>query len=261
MMSALGLEAFTSASMLFLVGSAFVAGLARGFSGFGSALIFIPLASSLIGAMLASPLLLVIDFVAAAPLIPNAWRHAERRDVGTMLLGTLIGVPVGTWALTRMDPLAVRWMIVALIVPMLALLISGWRYRGNPTTALTAAVGAVAGFFNGVAQVGGPPIVLYWLRDLTAARTIRQHHRVFCRLQRAYHDCLFDRRRADDGRGRTCPAHRPCFRGRTMARFAYVRARQRGNVSPHLLRADRARRADQPAAVRRLAAIIRSQYA
>src|SRR3954451_13767337 len=151
-----GLEKYSSGALVFIAVSAFAAGLARGFSGFGSALIFIPLASSLIGAMLASPLLLVIDFIAAAPLIPNAWRHAERRDVGTMLLGTLIGVPVGTWALTRMDPLAVRWMIVALIIPMLALLISGWRYRGNPTTALTAAVGGVAGFFNGVAQVGGP---------------------------------------------------------------------------------------------------------
>jgi uncharacterized membrane protein YfcA len=173
MMSALGFESYTSASIIFLAVSAFVAGLARGFSGFGSALIFIPLASSIIGAKLASPLLLVIDFVAAAPLIPNGWRDADRRDVGTMLLGTLIGVPIGTWALTQMDALAVRWMIVALIVPMLALLMSGWRYRGTPTTAVTASVGALAGFFNGVAQVGGPPIVLYWLRDTTVARIVR----------------------------------------------------------------------------------------
>jgi uncharacterized membrane protein YfcA len=173
MMSALGFESFTSASMFFLVGSAFVGGLARGFSGFGSALIFIPLASSIIGAKLASPLLLVIDLVAAAPLIPNGWRQADRRDVGTMLVGSLIGVPIGAWALTQMDGLTVRWMIVALIVPMLALLMSGWRYRGTPTAALTAAVGAIAGFFNGVAQVGGPPIVLYWLRDATAARIVR----------------------------------------------------------------------------------------
>jgi uncharacterized membrane protein YfcA len=176
---ALGLESYSTASIALLVGTAFIAGLARGFSGLGSALIFIPLASSIIGAKLASPLLLVIDFVAAAPLIPNAWRYADRRDVGTMLLGSLIGVPIGTWALTQMDPLAVRWMIVALIVPMLALLMSGWRYRGTPTAAVTAVVGALAGFFNGVAQVGGPPIVLYWLRDATAARVVRANIIVF----------------------------------------------------------------------------------
>jgi uncharacterized protein len=178
-LAALGLEGYSFASLAFIVISAFVAGMARGFSGFGSALIFIPLASSMVGARLASPLLLVIDFVAAAPLIPNAWQHADRRDVGTLLFGTLFGVPFGTWALTQMDPLAVRWMIVALIVPMLALLMSGWRYRGRPTAILTAAVGAIAGFFNGVAQVGGPPIVLYWLRDLTAARVVRANIIVF----------------------------------------------------------------------------------
>ena len=136
MMSALGLGDYSSASLAFILVTAFVAGLARGFSGFGSALIFIPIASSSIGAKLASPLLLVIDFVAAAPLIPNGWRHADRRDVGTMLLGSVIGVPIGAWALTRMDALTVRWMIVALIVPMLALLMSGWRYRGTPTMAV-----------------------------------------------------------------------------------------------------------------------------
>src|SRR3979411_1170872 len=96
-----------------------------------------------------------------------------RRDVGTMLLGTLIGVPIGTWALTRMDGLAVRWMIVALIVPMLALMMSGWRYSGRPTALVTVCVGSISGFCGGVAQVGGPPVVLYWLRDAGKAITIR----------------------------------------------------------------------------------------
>jgi uncharacterized membrane protein YfcA len=179
MTNALGLQNYSSASLAFILITAFVAGLARGFSGFGSALIFIPLASSMIGPKLASPLLLVIDFIAAAPLIPNGWQHANRRDVGNMLLGSVIGVPIGAWALTQMDALAVRWMIIALIVPMLALLMSGWRYRGTPTATITAVVGAIAGFFNGVAQVGGPPIVLYWLRDTTAARVVRANIIVF----------------------------------------------------------------------------------
>ena len=172
-MTALGLGEYSSAALACILIASFVAGLARGFSGFGSALIFIPLVSSMIGAKLASPLLLVIDFIAAAPLIPNGWRYADRRDVGTMLIGTVIGIPIGTWALTQMDALAVRWMIIALILPMLALLMSGWRYRGSPTATVTAIVGAIAGFFSGVAQVGGPPIVLYWLRDATVAKVVR----------------------------------------------------------------------------------------
>jgi len=49
---------------------AFVSGTARGFSGFGSALIFMPLASSMAAPRLVAALLLIIDFVAATPLIP-----------------------------------------------------------------------------------------------------------------------------------------------------------------------------------------------
>src|SRR3954462_12359852 len=75
---------------------ALVAGTARGFSGFGAALIFMPLASSLAAPRLVAALLLVIDFVAAAPLIPNAWKHADRRATSVMVAGALIGVPIGT---------------------------------------------------------------------------------------------------------------------------------------------------------------------
>lgn len=57
---------------------AFIAATARGFSGFGAALIFMPLASSVAGPRFVAALLLVIDLVSAAPLIPNAWRNADR---------------------------------------------------------------------------------------------------------------------------------------------------------------------------------------
>ncbi len=49
----------------FLAFAAFVAGLSRGFSGFGAALIFIPLGSAAVGPALAAPILLAIDAVGA----------------------------------------------------------------------------------------------------------------------------------------------------------------------------------------------------
>lgn len=142
---------------------AFVAGLARGFSGFGSALIFMPLASSIIAPQLTAAVLLIIDFVAAAPLIPNAWRHADRKGVAIMAIGSLIAIPVGTYALTRLDPVTTRWIITSFVLVLLALLMSGWRYRGAEHPALSVGVGALSGFGSGLAQTGGPPIVAYWL--------------------------------------------------------------------------------------------------
>src|SRR5438128_5411444 len=142
---------------------AFVSGTARGFSGFGSALIFMPLASSIAGPRLVAALLLIIDFIAAAPLIPNAWKQADRKATAVMVFGALIGVPVGTYFLTRLDPVTTRWIISGFVAALLALLLSGWRYRGKEHASISVGIGGLAGFCSGLAQTGGPPIVGYWL--------------------------------------------------------------------------------------------------
>lgn len=70
--------------------------MARGFSGFGSALIFIPLGSAAEGPALASAVLLVIDGIGAIPMLSGAWRDAHRRAVFTMSAGAVVAVPIGT---------------------------------------------------------------------------------------------------------------------------------------------------------------------
>jgi hypothetical protein len=142
---------------------ALVSGMARGFSGFGSALIFMPLASSLAAPRLVAALLLVIDLAAAAPLLPNAWRQADRGATAVMVSGALIGVPLGTYLLYRLEPVTTRWIISAFVLALLILLLSGWRYRGKDHPWISVAVGGLSGFCSGLAQTGGPPIVGYWL--------------------------------------------------------------------------------------------------
>jgi uncharacterized membrane protein YfcA len=154
---------YSGGALLFLVAAALLAGLARGFSGFGAALIFVPLGSAAVGPKLAIPLLLIVDVVMAAGLLPNAWRQADRRNVGIMSIGAFVGIPAGTYVLASADPLTIRWAIVVLVISMLALLISGWRYHGKPKAPITVFVGLLAGFFSGAAQAGGPPVVAYWL--------------------------------------------------------------------------------------------------
>jgi len=142
---------------------AFVAGTARGFSGFGAALIFMPLASSIADPRLVAALLLIIDFVAAAPLLPNAWQKADRKATAVMVTGALIGVPIGTYFLSRLEPVTTRWIITAFVFALLMLLLSGWRYRGKDYAAVSVGIGGLSGFCSGLAQTGGPPIVGYWL--------------------------------------------------------------------------------------------------
>jgi uncharacterized membrane protein YfcA len=158
---------------------AFVSGTARGFSGFGSALIFMPLASSMAAPRLVAALLLLIDFVAAAPLIPNAWKQADRRATAIMVFGALIGVPIGTYFLSRLEPVTTRWIISAFVLALLLLLLSGWRYRGKDHTVISVGIGGLSGFCSGLAQTGGPPIVGYWLGRPIASTIARANILLF----------------------------------------------------------------------------------
>lgn len=169
----IGIAGLSAGSLLFLLASALTAGVARGFSGFGGALIFIPLASAVLGPKVAVPVFLITDFVLASPMVPGAWRRADRAGVAIMSLGASIGVPLGTYLLTQIDAITIRWAITVLVITMLALLISGWRYHGKPTPPLTVAVGVASGFCSGAAQAGGPPVVAYWLGGFIAVATVR----------------------------------------------------------------------------------------
>lgn len=159
--------------LLFLAASSFTAGLARGFSGFGAALIFMPLASSIVGPAVAATLLLIVDAIMAVGLIPDAWPRADRGSVGMMALGALVGVPMGTYVLVIADPLMIRWGVVLTIFALLGPLASGWRYRGMPSAVLTTGVGLVSGLFSGAAQIGGPPVVFYWLGGMLPNAAVR----------------------------------------------------------------------------------------
>src|SRR5512140_550751 len=141
---------------------AFVSGTARGFSGFGSALIFMPLASSIAAPRLVAALLLFIDFVAAAPLLPDAWRKADRKATAVIVLGALVGVPIGTYFLSVLEPVTTRWIISCFVAALLLLLLSGRRCRGEDRPGLAVGSGGRSGCCCLRGHTGGAPTANYW---------------------------------------------------------------------------------------------------
>lgn len=153
----------SATTVALLAAAGFLAALARGFSGFGAALIFMPLGSALVGPAATAAVMMIVDGLCAWVMVPSAWPLFERRSVVIMAMGATLTVPVGGWILVTTDPTALRWAFCVVIFALLALLMSGWRYRGAGGTGVTVAVGMASGLLSGVAQMGGPPIVVYWL--------------------------------------------------------------------------------------------------
>lgn len=161
------------ASVLLLFGVSLIAGMARGFAGFGAGLIVMPVASALTSPLLAVAIFSVADFVLAAPMLPGAFRKCDWSTVLPAAVAALLFVPVGVFVLVHNDPLLVRWGLSVAILIMLMLLLSGWRYTRTPHFSASATVGALSGFLSGAAQIPGPPIVTYWMSGPAPAATIR----------------------------------------------------------------------------------------
>lgn len=161
------------------VGIAALSGLVRGFSGFGSALIYMPLISALYSPRLAAPTLLLIDTICSLPFALRAVPHCNWREVTPVTIGGAVALPFGVMALLWVDPLTLRWFIAVLVLAALAALVAGWRYHGRPNHTASLGVGALAGFGAGAVQIGAPPLLVFWLGGSNSAVTVRANIMVY----------------------------------------------------------------------------------
>jgi uncharacterized membrane protein YfcA len=167
------------------LGIAALSGLVRGFSGFGSALIYMPLVSAVYSPQVAAATLLLIDSISSLPISIRAIPQCNWREVAPVTIAGAVALPFGVAILVYLDPLWLRWFIAALVLAALAALAAGWRYRGKPTIAASVGVGVLAGVGAGAAQIGAPPLLVYWLGGQNAAATVRANIMVYFIMQGA----------------------------------------------------------------------------
>jgi len=162
-----------------LAGTIAVAGLVRGFTGFGTALIFMPVATSVIDPALAILILVATGMAVWPVLLPGAWRLADRRDVAWMGAAALVAAPLGVAALGLVPEAALRWGVSVVAALTLAALVTGWRYAGRVGWPGLACVGAASGVLGGATGLGGPPAILFYLAGPSGVAQVRANTILF----------------------------------------------------------------------------------
>lgn len=140
---------------------AFFAGVMRGFSGFGSALMIVPVASAFLGPQIAVPVVTAVHLVTGIQLLPRALRDVEWGRVAPLSIAGCVTIPAGAWVLATEDPDAIRKAISVLIIFFAVMMMRGWRYTGMINGWIMGTVGLIGGFITGAASVGGPPVVTF----------------------------------------------------------------------------------------------------
>ncbi|MFP1630924.1 TSUP family transporter [Zhengella sp. ZM62] len=150
-----------------------LAGLVRGFSGFGTGMVAIPVLAATHDPVTAVVVVAIVDSLPQLPAALPVLKYARWREVLPLAAGAILLLPAGLAVLRMGDPLVLRWVICLSVLAGLAALASGWRYLGPRPPLLSAGVGAVSGFLGGIAGIPGPPPVLYWMASPEPQGVIR----------------------------------------------------------------------------------------
>ncbi|MEO5677293.1 MAG: TSUP family transporter [Usitatibacter sp.] len=106
-------------------------------------------------------------------LLPRFWREIRWREALPYMLGATLGLPLGLWLLTQLDPRTIRAFVACLIVAygLFALRQQSrepFRFAGAHGHAMDGTIGFVGGVIGGVSGLGPlVPGVWFGLRGLT----------------------------------------------------------------------------------------------
>lgn len=164
---------FQTAGLIWLGLGVVAAGLVRGFAGFGSGMIIMPVASAVLSPVAAVTFMMMAELLGPLPNLPAAWRDGSPRDVGRLMLGALVTVPIGIFCLSLMDADIFGWVVSISVAILLLLLMTGWRYQGTLTSKLTILTGGLGGFMGGFAGVPGPPVIMLYMASRLPIAVIR----------------------------------------------------------------------------------------
>jgi len=149
-----------------LLGGALLAGFVTGFAGFGTGLVASGLWFHVLPAAMVPPLVAISSVgaqcIGLATIRPKfSWAAAR-----PYLVGGLLGVPLGVFALTSLSPDALRLSIgVFLLAYSLTRLLQDrpWSLAGRAGAGADGAIGAIGGFLGGFAGLSGP-VPIIWLQ-------------------------------------------------------------------------------------------------
>ena len=149
-----------------------VAAFVRGYSGFGYSAMVIA-ASSLV----TNPLNFVAVVIVAEMLMTaQAWRgvgpDVDWKRVRWLLLGAVVGLPLGLWALTAISEDAARAVISGYVLVMCLVLLAGWRLAAEVGPRGTLAAGLVSGLAN-APGMGGLPVAAFFAAQPISASVFR----------------------------------------------------------------------------------------
>ena len=165
--------------MGWLMLAALLAGLVRGFSGFGTAMVFLPIASQYLTPFESIASLAIMEFFGTFAVIRKSWGDADKVDLARLVVGMMIVTPFALLLLAKVGSEVYRYSVSVLSLFLLLLIGLGVRYKGKLNPFVIFSVGGLGGLTGGLTGIPGPPVILLYVASSHPISVIRANNLLF----------------------------------------------------------------------------------
>ena len=149
------------------------AGVVRGCIGFGFSAIVVMSTSFWLPVSSVVTVVVMLEVVASMVMYPSIKNEAKAYYLVPLSAGLLLTSYLGVWMLANLSAEKVQWIVGIYMLLIATVSLTGFEYKGEITRRKLFGVGLVAGFFGGLAAVGGIFIAWSLVGLKTSARSIR----------------------------------------------------------------------------------------
>ena len=157
----------------FIIFTVFIASIIRGFNGFGFSATCISGFSFVIPAIEIVPIILILEVLISIFMAPYVWNKIDWNMVFKILIGMVIGSPIGIFLLKYLSPEITHLSVCIIIIFFSILLMKGYTNKQLNNNAIKVSTGIGSGALNGLTTLGGMPAALFLLITSVQPAVIR----------------------------------------------------------------------------------------
>ena len=147
----------------FIIFTVFIASIVRGFNGFGFSATCISGFSFIMPAIEIVPIILILEVMISIFMIPYIRNKIDWNFVIKILIGIIIGSPIGLFLLKYLPSELTHLLICIIIIFFSILLMNGYSNQKFNNNYAKISTGFIAGTINGFSLLGGMPVALFLL--------------------------------------------------------------------------------------------------
>jgi len=140
----------------------FFAGLIQGLTGFGFALVAVPIMTLFLSPKEVVPVVLIHAILIVAVILYEARKWVDLKRIWPLMIAGIVGIPLGTYLLIFLQEGTLKILIGSVIVVFALAFLKGFRKQIKAEKLAFAPVGFISGLLAGSTMMGGPPVILFF---------------------------------------------------------------------------------------------------